>query len=540
VDRQNGGLRFEVNDRPVFVRGACWTATDMRSLDGTAESLKEILNLARDAGLNMLRVGGTMTYASDDLLEACDELGILVWQDFMFANLDYPFDDPGFRSEVEAEVTHQLRRLSRHACLAAWCGGSEVEQQAAMMGLPADACCPPFLSGVLSEMCEAESEGLPYFSSTPMGGALPFHTATGITHYYGVGAYRRPLSDARLAGVRFTSECLGFSNVPEAESMDAILGGARPVPHHPSWKAGVPRDQGAGWDFEDIRDHYLGLFFGLDPVALRSTDLERYWALSRLVTGEAMHRVFAEWRRPGSPCGGGLVWFCKDLRPGAGWGILDSSSRPKASYWALKRTWSSRAVLFTDEGLDGLDLHVLNESEETFDVIVELECLQDGRTRTAFSATSLQLPPFSAKTMQGDALLGRFTDLTHAYRFGPPKHDIVIARLRNPVSGEALHEDVYFPQGMNLPLQHGATVELAAHAEAPGRIALTLRSDVFLQAVALECATDRPNDNHFHLAPGLSRTVLFRADPGLGGEFKVHVSAVNLRETWTVRCQRAG
>lgn len=539
LDRSHGELRFEVNGRPVFVRGACWTATDLRSLEGTPESLMEILTLAKDAGLNMLRVGGTMTYASDGFLEACDALGILVWQDFMFANLDYPFDDPGFRGEVDAEVTHHLRRLARHACLAALCGGSEIEQQAAMMGLPDKDCCPTFLAEVLPKLCEAELGGLPYFSSTPTGGALPFHTATGITHYYGVGAYRRPLTDVRLADVKFTPECLGFSHVPDVESMDAILGGARPVPHHPVWKAGIPRDQGAGWDFEDIRDHYLGLLFGLDPVALRSVDLDRYWALSRLVTGEVMHRVFAEWRRPGSTCGGGLVWFCKDLRPGAGWGILDSANRPKAAYWALKHTWSSRAVLLTDEGLDGLDLHVLNESEEPLEATVELECLQDGRTRTAFSATSLPLPPFSAKTLKGDALLGHFTDLTHAYRFGPPKHDIVIARLRNAATGETIHEDVYFPQGMNLPLQHGAKVELSAHAVAPDQIALTLRSDVFLQAVALECVTDLPEDNYFSLAPGISKTVVFRVLPGRGGDFKVHVSALNVRETWTVRCKRA-
>ena len=540
VNRADGGLRFEVNGRPVFVRGACWTAVDLRSLEGSPEALREALTLARDAGLNMLRVGGTMTYGSEAFLEACDDLGLLVWQDFMFANLDYPFEDPEFRAEVEAEVAHQLNRLAPHACLAVLCGGSEIEQQAAMLGLPAGDCCPAFLSEALPALCEAALPGTPYFSSTPTGGALPFHTATGITHYYGVGAYRRDLGDVRRSGVKFTPECLGFSNVPEQETMDLILDGARPVPHHPRWKAGVPRDQGAGWDFEDVRDHYLGLLFRLDPVALRCADLDRYWALSRLVTGEVMLRVFAEWRRPGSGCGGGLVWFYKDLRPGAGWGLLDSGNRPKAAYWFLKRAWAPRVVLITEEGLDGLDLHVLNESAEPLDATVELECLQDGRTRAVHGTANLHLEPFSAQTLSGDALLGHFTDLVHAYRFGPPKHDVVIARLREATTGAVLHEDVFFPGGMNLPFQHGAKVEFATQLVAPDRIDLTLNSDVLLQGVTFDCPTDRPEDNFFHLTPGVPRTVRFLPRPGQGGLFKVRISAVNVRETWTVRCAREG
>ena len=77
----------------------------------------------------------------------------------------------------------------------------------------------------------------------------------------------------------------------------------------------------SGWDFEDVRDHYVRLLFGVDPSDLRARDVERYLALGRVATGEAMLRTFAEWRRPGSSCRGGLVWFARDSRPGAGWGV---------------------------------------------------------------------------------------------------------------------------------------------------------------------------------------------------------------------------
>lgn len=536
ADLGASGPAFTINGRALFARGACWTAEDARNLDGDPGALRDLLVLARDAGLNMIRVGGTMTYASEALLDLCDELGILVWQDFMFANMDYPFDDPGFRAAAVEEAEHHLRRLARHPCVAAFCGGSEIEQQAAMTGLPPEAWCHPFLRDTLPALCRDILPGLPCFPSTPTGGALPFSTGTGLTHYYGVGAYLRDLRDPRLAGVRFTSECLGFSNVPGNETMERINGGARPVPHHPRWKAGVPRDQGAGWDFEDVRDHYLGTLFRLDPLALRYADLDRYWALSRLVPGELMLRVFAEWRRPGSPCAGALVWFLKDLRPGAGWGIVDSAGRPKAAYWFLKRAWAPRAVLVTDEGLDGLDLHIHNETPDPLDAVVELECLRDGR-RASLASTPVQLPPFGARTLKGDALVGHFADLVHAYRFGPPKHDLVVARLRD-AGGAMLFEDVFFPGSMDLPMERGANVELTAEVEGPGVIALDLASDAFLQGVSFECEGDRPDEDHFHLAPHSPRRVRFRTEPGRRDPFKVQVRAVNVREEWTVRSVR--
>src|SRR5438552_4634674 len=143
----------------------------------------------------------------------------------------------------------------------------------------------------------------------------------------------RPLQDARRAEVRFAAECLALSNVPGEEAIEEMLPSApgEIVVHHPRWKAGVPRDAGAGWDFEDVRDHYLHLLFGADPVELRRSDHERYLELSRHTSGEVMAEVLGEWRRDASPCGGGIVLWLRDLAPGAGWGLIDVRGRPKAA-----------------------------------------------------------------------------------------------------------------------------------------------------------------------------------------------------------------
>lgn len=534
IERESGQVQLQVNDVPVFCRGACWTTDDFLALHGDEAQLRRTLELARDAGLNMLRVGGTMTYESDTFYALCDELGIMVWQDFMFANMDYPVDDTNFRVEIEAEVEQQLRRLQRHACVAVYCGGSEVEQQAAMLGLPESEWSNDFFRTSLPAQCERWHFGIPYFRSSPCEGALPFHVGEGIAHYYGVGAYRRPLSDVKHAGVKFATECLGFSHVPEPETMELILGGAVPAPHHPLWKARQPRDSGAGWDFEDIRDHYLQQLFGIDPIALRSQDVSRYYALSRVVTGEVVQRVFSEWRAPLNVCSGGLVWFFKDLWPGAGWGIVDSTGRPKPVYWYLKRAWATQTVRITDQGLDGLQLHVLNENAEDLDGTLELVVYQHGRIRVESVEQAAKVSARSARTFQGDALLGRFLDTTSAYRFGPPQHDVLVARLKSE-AGTLIAEDFHFPQGLNLPM-HGPTQWTGlAQRGADGCVLLDLFSETFLQSVHFECEGYTPSDAHFHLAPKTAKQVVFRPVAPSLRKFRVSVGALNVRELLTIR-----
>jgi beta-mannosidase len=534
VERGNGLVQFQVNGEPVFCRGACWTTDDLLRLHGDESALRRSLELARDAGLNMLRVGGTMAYESDAFYTLCDELGILVWQDFMFANMDYPVADEGFLANITREAEHQLQRLQTHPCVAAYCGSSEIEQQAAMLGLPASEWSNPFFDQLLPALCARWHAGVPYFRSSPSEGALPFHVATGIAHYYGVGAYKRPLADVKSAGVKFASECLGFSHVPDPETIALMMDGSTPPAHHPLWKARQPRDVGAGWDFEDTRDHYLRELFGVDAVTLRSHDPERYLAVSRVVPGEVMRRVFNEWRSPRNVCHGGIVWFWKDVWPGAGWGVVDSTGRPKASYWHLKRAWSPRSVGFTDEGLDGLHMHVVNEPAEPLEATLEFALYQHGRVQVASASAPITVPARGALTLSADALLGRFADTSCAYRFGPPPYDVAVVRLR-AVDGALLSDDFHFPQGHGLPLQHDARLSGSAERMTDGRVRMTLQSETFVQSVSVECDGFVPNDAYFHLAPRTPRELVWHPSGDAARKFKAHVSALNLTDLLTLR-----
>ncbi|TXM87482.1 glycoside hydrolase family 2 protein, partial [Methylobacterium sp. WL122] len=131
------GLSLTVNGVPVFCRGACWTPADL--VGHSAEACRPLLALAQEAGMNMLRVSGITLYEADAFYDLCDERGILVFQDLMLANFDYPIDDPAFRDRLLAEIDGFLDRTQASPALCVLCGGSEVAQQAAMLGFPRDA-----------------------------------------------------------------------------------------------------------------------------------------------------------------------------------------------------------------------------------------------------------------------------------------------------------------------------------------------------------------------------------------------------------------
>lgn len=524
------GFGLRLNSRELFCRGACWTLSDSLSLSGRAETLRNDLTLARDAGVNLLRVGGTMVYESDQFYELCDELGILVWQDFMFANMDYPIDQPDFHTNILAEVREQLQRFSSHPCLAVYCGNSEVQQQAAMLGMPGDVWSNHWYDDELPSICEQLHPGVPYLSSTPCGGTLPFHTHTGVTHYYGIGAYLRPRTDVRLSDVKFTPETLGFSNIPEPEMVDAIMQGGRTALHEPRWKSRVPRDTGAGWDFEDVRDHYLRELYGVDPVTLRSADTPRYLQLSRTVPGEMMTQAFSEWRSTHSRCQGGLVWFFKDLWPAAGWGIIDSTGTPKSAYYSLKRAWQTRQLTITDEGLNGLHLHLNNESSEDLSGSLEITLLKEPNRFVARNRQTVILPCGSKRTLSANEILGGFYDVSYAYRFGPAHHDVVIATwydFKENILSQAFH---FIGHRKALTSAPDGVVTSITQVERD-LYSLRIRSKNFLHAVRVSAKSYLPTDNYFHLPPDQEKTVYFRAK-GSVEQFRGEIEALNLEQTF--------
>ena len=528
-DIARDGLDLHLNDVPVWIRGAVWTPADLVSMAPTRSELRAVLERVRDAGMNMVRVVGTGAYEAPAFFDLCDELGILVWQDLMFGNLDYPVGDPEFREGVLREAADVLEAVAGRASLAVVCGNNEIEQQPAMMGLDPALGRDPLWDEELAALVAGSGADCAYVCSTPCGGALPFHANAGVSHYFGVSGYFEPPASARRAGVRFAAECLAFANVPEEVEV--------PV-HHPQWKAGVARDAGtgwdlgAGWDFDDVRDYYLRWLYGVDPVALRRSDLRRYLDLSRHVSGEVMAEVMGEWRRDESPCRGALVLWLKDMLPGAGLGVLDHRGAPKVAYHYLRRALAPVGVWMSDEEVNGVDVHVANDRPGSLDARLRVALYRDGSARVAQAETELALGPHEIRRLSVEGLLGGFFDAAWAYRFGPPAHHAIVATLHPDRDGEPLSQAFHYPAGR--PTEPRPASELgvritAADTDGEGGV-VRLASDRLLYGVRIHAPGFAADDDAFSLEPGVERRLRLRREDPAAGVHSVTVTALNLQD----------
>ncbi|MFL5845661.1 MAG: glycosyl hydrolase 2 galactose-binding domain-containing protein [Solirubrobacteraceae bacterium] len=504
------GLDLHVNGVPVFARGATWTPVDPVTMTATRDELRAALETVRDAGMNMLRLPGTGAYEQAAFHDLCDELGILVWQDFMFANLDYPIADEAFAATVEREARQVAAALAPRPSTVVLCGNSEIEQQVAMLGLDPALGRGALFGELLPRVAAEEDADAIYVPSAPSGGTLPFRPVAGIAHYFGVGGYRRPLSDARTAGVRFAAECLAIANAGEGD--DAL--------------GAPPSDRGTDWDFADVRDHYLGELFGVeDPAALRAADPARYLALSRAVSGEVMAEVFGEWRRAASPCAGGIVLWLRDLVPGPGWGLVDHAGRPKEALAHLRRGLAPLAVWTTDEGMNGIAVHVANDRPEPAAVTLRVSLYRGAEVRVDEAIEEITVGPHDTIARDVEGMLGHFVDASWAYRFGPPQQDVVVASLER--DGALLAQDFRFPAGR--PLTAESAEELGLQTQLEGGV-LTVSARRLVYDLRVAAPGSLASDDAFSVEPGGARRIVLDPAPAAG----VTLTALNLAGTVTV------
>ena len=185
--------------------------------------------------------------------------------------------------------------------------------------------------------------------------------------------------------------------------------------------------------------------------------------------------------------------------------------------------------MLTDEGLDGLTAHIVNDSPEPLDAMLEVAMFRDGRTPVAATKTALQVPGHGSVSQPVDGLFGYFTDATNAYRFGPPRQDVVLARLADARTGAVIADAFHFPVGYAFPRQHGAQVHATARWTDDARVEVTIGSDAFLQSVAVSCEGFTPDDDYFHVAPGHAKRVTFTPSAE-GSAFRASLEALNLPE----------
>ena len=210
-----------------------------------------------------------------------------------------------------------------------------------------------------------------------------------------------------------------------------------------------------------------------------------------------------------------------DLASGFGWGVIDSEGRPKPAYFALKRAFRPVTLTLTDEGLNGLAIHVLNDGPLPRRLALSLACHgADGAVVIDGTAT-LEAQPHSAVALTSTALFGMFFDVTHAYRFGPPAHVVTVARLVDADTGAFLAEAFHFPHGRAAAL---APARITTRLERQGaEWLLHLKTDGVAQSVHIAAPGFVAEDDGFHLAPGAGRSIRLSGE----GTPSAVVSALN-------------
>ncbi len=515
ADHQGPGARLVINGTRIFARGVNWIPLSAADPFVTGEAMFSALRNCVAGGMNIIRVAGTTVIPPVELLDACDELGILVWHDLLFANLDVPLEAPGLRDLIQAEVTILAKRASVHACVAVLCGGSEVEQQSAMAGATPETVNDTLGRTLLAELCSEAAPNIAFVTSSPTSAPrteqVPHHHRSGISHYFGVSAYRRPMLDARISEVGFATECLAFANVPTADTVDVLMGDEGPVVHHPRWKQRVPRDRGTGWDFDDVRDAMTQQLFNVSATELRWVDPAAALDLGRVTSAEAIDATLTEWRTGRSNCSGAIVWTARDLWDGAGWGLTEASGIRKAAWYGFARRAQPVVVGLTDEGLNGVDVHLVND--RSVDLNVELDLGAWAETGRVLGASRpITLPAHSTTTLTAASLFQDFRDLTGVYAFGPATIETIRARLHT-AGGTWISDAHLWPKGRPHAARRGdaLTASVCSGSALSGDSAAVHYVEVGAPAgafgVRIEARGWSASDAWFHLAPGDTRVI---------------------------------
>lgn len=333
---------FKVNSVPFYAKGANYVPEEMIETWNDVDHTIRLLEQAKDAHFNMLRVWGGGIYPSIDFFTLCDKLGILVWQDFMYAGTMYPYDE-AFLENARIEAEEQVKRLASHPSLALWCGGNEISEgyynwgwQKSLNWSEEDdkaikAGYDRLFEGILPQAV-AEFDGTrPYWPSSPSKGwGRPESLTQGDVHYWGVWWGEQPYEMYREKVGRFNSE-YGYQSYPDYSTLQKIAQGellgtdAKVIAAHQKHARGTRQ-------IDDFIQRYY-------PDA-QPKDFEEYVHLSQLSQAYGME-VAIEAHRTAKPYNmGTLYWQLNDAWPVTSWSSIDYYGNPKVMQERLKTLYA--------------------------------------------------------------------------------------------------------------------------------------------------------------------------------------------------------
>lgn len=499
-DAQGRSFYFVVNGIPVFAKGANSIPFDMFAPRVTKARLRRVLQSARDANMNFLRSWGGGYYESDDFFDLADELGLLVWQDFMLGGGMPPAYDAAFRANVIAEARDNMRRLRNHPSLALWCGNNEEEIAWKHWG-PGQAMTkadPIFAKKVwdgyvqlfgteLRELVAQEGGGISYWASSPSDDLAEVANtpASGDMHYWEVwGNPAHPPTKYLEITPRFMSE-YGLQAWPVQRSIDAFApraaqGLAAPVIEaHQKFLAGKGNER---------LMKYVAGEFG-EP-----RDFADFVYLSQVVQAEGIALAALHHRASRPFTMGSLYWQLNDVWPGASWSSIDSFGRWKALHFHARRFYAPVAVAATRDAMGRTSVSLLNDRTQALHGALRLRVMAlDGRTLRD-ERKPVELAPLSAT---------KWADYADADLLAGADPAATVAVFELGVDGEPPSRGVvYFEAAKDM---HWPDPGLRATLRRDGAgYALDLRAARLARAVWVDFGDldAEPSDNALTLLPG--------------------------------------
>ena len=511
-DQWGETFQFVVNGRAIFAKGANWIPAHCFVADLDRERYGRDLRAAAEAHMNMIRVWGGGIYESEDFHDLCDELGLLVWQDFMFACTLYPAD-AAFLASSRAEAEHQIRRLRHRASLALWCGNNEVFGCNAAELTPGSAKYADYealFHRVLAEAVAANDAATPYWPSSPWRGdtdaGYPAGVERGDTHYWDVWHARKPVKDYEQFPFRFASE-FGMQSFASRETQDTFCDASD--------------NNVFGRSMTNHQKNRFGNQIILDYVSRQyrfPKDQDALLFLSQLNQADCMQVGVEHYRRSMPRCMGALYWQLNDCWPVASWSSIEFNGRWKALHFVARRFFAPALVT---AHVPGEEYAIINNYRRTNVGEIHLYTVYDA-PQPAAGTLRWSLRHLDGRTIlkgaqkvqlrHGESVKQRTLDVAAAME----KHgrDNLYLRLELRVAKECVSEEVVFltsPRFVELP--RGRT-QVGLRALGPKEFELTFTSEVFQHRFAFELPglAHKASDNFFELFPGEPRRVRLTFD----------------------------
>lgn len=396
-DDIGSAMTFNINGFPITAKGANWIPLDAMPGNESSQRYRQLLQDAVDANMNMIRVWGGGQYESDIFYQLCDELGLMVWQDMMFACALYP-STPEFIADVEPEIRDQVRRLKHHPSIVLWCGDNEVigaigwydesKHNRSKYTVNYDR-----LNRKLSEIIQEEDPSRRFWASSPCNGELDYGDAwhddnRGDMHYWDVWHSGKSFDAYLMVKPRFCSE-FGYQSWPS-------LAEVKNFTPEDDWNVTSPtfeqhQKNGRG---NSIMTEMFTRYFRFP------SNFENMLYLSQVQQALAIKTACDHWRANSPICRGMLYWQLNDCWPVSSWSSIEYSGRWKQLHYHAKRFFAPQYAPFVETEF-GLELRLINDSRDAVSVTGKVRWMD-------WSGDELGCWPLS-RTIQADDNLALWT-----------------------------------------------------------------------------------------------------------------------------------